>query len=61
MPRRFWTRNELIVAFNLYCKMRFGQLHRRNPQVIQLANQLGRTPSAVAMKLCNFAAFDPAV
>jgi putative restriction endonuclease len=59
MKRRNWTRDELIVAFNLYCKMRFGQYHRGNPEIIRLASLLGRTPSAVAMKLCNFAAFDP--
>jgi hypothetical protein len=59
MPRRSWTRDELIVAFNLYCKLRFGQCHRGNPQIIELAEALGRTPSAVSMKLCNFAAFDP--
>lgn len=58
--RRSWTRGELIVAFNLYCKLRFGQCHARNPYVIELARVLDRTPSAVAMKLCNFASFDPA-
>ncbi len=57
--RRSWTRSELIVAFNLYCKLRFGQCHARNPHVIELARVLDRTPSSVAMKLCNFAAFDP--
>jgi hypothetical protein len=60
MTRQVWTRDELIVAFNLYCKLRFGQCHRRNPQVVALAKVLGRTPNAVAMKLCNFASFDPA-
>src|SRR5262249_55110553 len=60
MPRRSWTRDELIVAFNLYCKLRFGQCHGRNPHVIELAKVLERTPNAVAMKLCNFASFDPA-
>src|SRR5947208_2031548 len=60
MPRRSWTRAELIVAFNLYCKLRFGQCHGRNQQVIELAQVLTRTPNAVAMKLCNFASFDPA-
>jgi hypothetical protein len=54
-----WVRDELIVAFNLYCKMPFGQYHARNPRVIQLAALIGRTPNAVAMKLCNFASFDP--
>lgn len=54
-----WTREELIIAFNLYCKIQFGQIHIRNPQVIMLAKLLGRTPSAVSWKLVNFASFDP--
>jgi putative restriction endonuclease len=54
-----WHRAELIVAFNLYCKVPFGQLHKSNPLIIQLANKLGRTPSSVAMKLVNFASLDP--
>jgi HNH endonuclease len=59
MPRRNWTRDELLVAFNLYCKLPFGQMHRGNPDVVELAGLLGRTPSAVAMKLVNFASLDP--
>ncbi len=54
-----WTRDELIVAFNLYCKTSFGKLHRSNPDTIALAAILGRTSSAVAMKLTNFARLDP--
>lgn len=59
MARQLWTRDELIVTFNLYCKLPFGKYHRGNRQVIELAQLLGRTPSAVAMKLCNFASHDP--
>lgn len=59
MPREAWTREEQLLAFNLYCKLPFGQYHRRNPQVIELAHLIKRTPSAVAMKLSNFASFDP--
>src|SRR3974377_1662153 len=61
MPRRDWSREELIVAFNLYCKIPFGRIHIRNPQVIKLAKALGRTPSAVSWKLANFARLDPAL
>jgi putative restriction endonuclease len=61
MPRRDWTREELIVAFNLYCKIAFGQIHIRNPRVVELANAIGRTPSAVSWKLANFARLDPAL
>lgn len=58
-PRRDWTREELIVAFNLYCKIPFGRIHLRNPLVIGLAKAIGRTPSAVSWKLANFARLDP--
>jgi len=55
MARDNWTREQLILAFNLYCKLPFGRLHHRNPQIIELAGMIGRTPSAVAWKLSNFA------
>jgi hypothetical protein len=58
--RRDWTRNELLVCFNFYCRTPFGKFHRNNPDIIHLAEALNRTPSAVAMKLSNFASFDPA-
>jgi putative restriction endonuclease len=61
MPRRDWTRAELIVAFNLYCKIPFGRIHIRNPLIIDLAKSIGRTPSAVSWKLANFARLDPAL
>ena len=61
MPRRDWTRDELIVAFNLYCKIPFGRIHIRNPLLIELAKAVGRTPSAVSWKLANFARLDPAL
>jgi putative restriction endonuclease len=59
MPSNNWTREELIIAFNLYCKIPFGKIHNRNPEIIALAKALGRTPSAVGWKLANFARLDP--
>jgi putative restriction endonuclease len=61
MPSNNWTREELIIAFNLYCKIPFGKIHIRNPQIIALAKILGRTPSAVSWKLANFASLDPSL
>ena len=62
MPSRIsWTRQQLLVAFSLYCKMPFGKLHSRNPEIIKYAGLLGRTPSALAMKLTNIASIDPAI
>lgn len=59
MERRNWTREELILAFNLYCKIPFSQINQRNPKIIELCGIIGRTPSSVAFKLVNFASLDP--
>jgi hypothetical protein len=57
--RKSWSRDELLVAFNLYCRTPFGRLHRGNSDIITLAKKLNRTPSSVSMKLCNLASLDP--
>lgn len=54
-----WTKEQLILAINLYSKIPFGQMHNRNKDVVELAAIIGRSPSAVARKLGNFASFDP--
>jgi DNA (cytosine-5)-methyltransferase 1/putative restriction endonuclease len=59
--RRPWRRDELVAAFRLYCLLPFGQLDHRTPEIMALAQVLGRTPSAVAMKLVNLASLDPAI
>ena len=56
-----WTRQQLLVAFNLYCRMPFGKMHSRNPEIVKYAELIGRTPSALAMKLTNIASLDPAI
>jgi putative restriction endonuclease len=57
--RRLWTREELILALNLYLKLPFGKLHSGNPEIIHLAEIIGRTAGSVAMRLNNFASVDP--
>ena len=56
-----WTKEQLKLAFHLYCQLPFGKLDMRTPEVIKLAKLIGRTPGAVAMKLSNFASLDPAI
>jgi putative restriction endonuclease len=58
---RRWTRDELLVALNLYHKLTFGQLHARQPAIILVAERLGRGANSLAMKLCNLASLDPAL
>ena len=57
--QKLWTRDELILAVNLYCKLPFGKMHKSNSEIIKLAELIGRTPSSIALKLGNFASFDP--
>ncbi len=56
-----WSREDLILAFNLYCRTPFGSIHIRNREIIELAGLLGRTPGAVSYKLANLARLDPAL
>lgn len=56
-----WSREQLLVAFNLYCRIPFGKMHSGNPEIIKYAELIGRTPSALAMKLTNIASLDPAI
>jgi len=57
--QKLWTRDELIIAINLYCKLPFGKMHKGNPEVIKVAELIGRSTNSVAFKLVNFASFDP--
>lgn len=58
---RLWTREELLEVLRLYCVLPFGRLHSRNPLIIDLANRIGRTANAVALKMVNFASLDPTI
>jgi len=58
-PAVKWTREHFLMALNLYCKLPFGKLDRNNPLIIDVAARMGRSPDSLAMKLCNFASFDP--
>lgn len=62
MPKKDgWSREQLIIALKLYCEMPFGKMHSRNPEIIRYAKLIGRTPSALAMKLTNLASLDPEI
>lgn len=63
MPRanQNWTRSETLAALHIYLQLPFGQLHRSQPQIKQLASWIGRTPNSVALKLVNLASLDPEI
>lgn len=57
--REKWTREETILAFDLYCRTPFAKISKTNKDIIALAEILGRTPSAVGLKMANLAHYDP--
>lgn len=59
--RTSWTRDELVLALNLYLRIPFGRIHHGNPEVLALADLIGRTPNSIALRLANFAALDPSL
>ena len=61
MSNNKWTREELILALDLYFRLPFGRLNHSTPEVIELANLIGRTNNSVALRLVNFAACDPVI
>jgi len=59
MAKNNWTKEETIVAFNVYCKVPFKNSSKSNSIVIKYANIIGRSPSALNMKIGNFGRLDP--
>ncbi|MEX0314484.1 MAG: HNH endonuclease [Allomuricauda sp.] len=59
MAKKNWSREEHIVAFNLYCKVPFTKINSSNKAIQELAPIIGRSVGAVTMKLANFVRLDP--
>lgn len=72
MKNPAWTRDELILALDLYFKLDYGQMHGANPLVMELSETLRklkivknivdekgfRSVGSVALKLANFKKLD---
>lgn len=59
MKSNNWTKDETIIAFNVYCKVPFKSSSKTNPTIIEYAKIIGRSPSALNMKVGNFGRLDP--
>ena len=59
--RTNWTRPQLLVAFSLYCRIPFGRISSRNPEIVHTAELIGRSPASLSMKMGNIASLDPAI
>lgn len=56
---RKWTYNEVLLALYAYCHVPFNKASNNNPWIKKIATVIGRSPSAVKMKIGNLGAFDP--
>jgi len=56
-----WSREELILAFSIYCQILFGRIHIRNPELVEFARIPERSAGAVSYKLANLARLDLAL
>ena len=56
---RRWTREELVIVFNLYLRIPFKDSKKSHPDVRYIARLVDRTPDAVNMKIGNFGSLDP--
>lgn len=54
-----WTREQIIVALNVYCKIPFKNSSSRHPMIREYAQIIGRTPAALNLKIGNLGSFDP--
>ena len=54
-----WTREDVIIAYALYCTIPFSKLSNNNPTIKEAAEIMGRSPASLKMKICNLAALDP--
>ncbi|MFK7936299.1 MAG: HNH endonuclease [Saprospiraceae bacterium] len=54
-----WTREETIIAFNVYCKIPFKDSNKNHPVIIKYAKLINRSPSALNMKIGNLGRLDP--
>lgn len=59
MRGKLWSREELILSMNLYCKLEYGKIDSKTPEIIALANFTGRSPNSIALRLANFVSCDP--
>ena len=59
MATGLWTKEQVKLAFHLYCQLSYGRIHGRNPEIMSLAKVIGRTSDAVAMKMFKLQGYLP--
>lgn len=52
--KNYWSDEEMILVLDLYYKLSFSKFSKSTREVQDLAKIIDRTPSSVAMRLCNY-------
>lgn len=54
-----WTREDVIIAYALYCVIPFSKVNNSNQTIKDAAAIMDRSPASLKMRICNLAALDP--
>lgn len=56
--RNGWSDDEMILSLDLYFRTPYNKRTRNNPEIIELAKLIGRTPASVVLRMANYLCFD---
>ena len=56
--RKFWSDDEMLLALDLYFRTPYNKRTRSNPEIIELAELIGRTPNSIVLRMANYLCFD---
>ena len=54
-----WSREDIIIAYALYCITPLNQIRPSNKLIQQVAEKFAHSTSSLVMRMQNFAAIDP--
>jgi len=56
-----WTKEELISAYNLYCKIPLSEIDKNNKEILKFAELLDKTPKEITKRFKNFSKLDASI
>lgn len=56
-----WSKDELLVAYNFYCKISLQDINIKNSQIIIFSELVNKTPQEIVKRFRNFSRLDAAV
>jgi len=56
-----WSKEDLMLAYNLYCKIPIECIDKNNIEIIKFAELLNKTPKEIAKRFKNFSKLDATI